>query len=71
MGTQINPNTFGEAVQTVSGMCGNGNNTDMKYLDINGLGIRLFNLEDYKTAMETLKRGEISKAMFQITPNGK
>ena len=67
MGTLINPNTFREAVQTVSGMCGKGNETDMKYLDINGLGIRLFNLQDYKTAMETLKKGEISKAMFQIS----
>ena len=68
MGTLINPNTFGEAVQTVSGMCGGGaENVGRKYLDIDGLGIQLFGLEDYKRAMDTLKRGEISKAMFKIS----
>ena len=68
MGTLINPNTFEEAVQTVSGMCGREDHkTGMKYLDIDGLGIRLFDLQDYKTAMDTLKRGEISKAMFLIS----
>ena len=35
MGTLINPNTFEEAVQTVSGMCGGEENGGgMKYLDI-------------------------------------
>jgi hypothetical protein len=67
MGTLINPNTFEEAVQTVSGMCGQGKEAEMKYLDITGLGIQLFDLKDYKTAMDALKRGEISKAMFQIS----
>ena len=68
MGTLINPNTFEEAVQTVSGMCGRGENgSGMKYLDIDGLGIRMFDLQDYKKAMEALKKGEISKAMFQIS----
>ena len=68
MGTLINPNTFEEAVQTVSGMCGgDGNGTGMKYLDIEALGIQMYDLEDYKSAMEALKKGEISKAMFQIS----
>ena len=68
MGTLINPNTFEEAVQTVSGMCGGEENGGgMKYLDIEGLGIRMFELQDYQLAMEALKKGEISKAMFQIS----
>ena len=71
MGTLINPNTFGEAVETVSGMCGGAQNDkeENNYLDITRLGIKLFDLNEYKTALDTLKRGEISKAMFQITPN--
>ena len=73
MGTLINPNTFEEAVQTVSGMCGGSKNDKLynDYLDVTRLGIKLFDLNEYKEALDTLKRGEISKAMFQITPNGK
>ena len=68
MGTLINPNTFDEAIQIVSGMCGgDGKKSERNYLNIHGLGIKLFDLNDYKLAMETLKGGEISKAMFQIT----
>ena len=59
---------FEEAVQTVSGMCGGEENGGgMKYLDIEGLGIRMFELQEYQLAMEALKKGEISKAMFQIS----
>ena len=73
LGTLIYPNTFEEAVQTVSGMCGGSKNdmTENDYLDIARLGIKLFDLKEYKEALDTLKRGEISKVMFQITPNGK
>ena len=68
MGTLINPNTFKEAVQTVSGMSArNGSTKGMNYLDIEGLGIQLYDLHDYETAMESLRLGNISKAMFQIS----
>ena len=68
MGTLINPNTFKEAVQTVSGMSGrNGSTKGMNYLDIEGLGIQLYALNDYEAAMESLRLGNISKAMFEIS----
>ena len=68
MGTLINPNTFKEAVQTVSGMSGrNGFTKEINYLDIEGLGIQLYALHDYEIAMESLRLGNISKAMFEIS----
>ena len=68
MGTLINPNTFKEAVQTVSGMSGrDGAIQGMNYLDIEGLGIQLYSLKEYEIAMESLKQGNISKAMFEIS----
>ena len=68
MGTLINPNTFKEAVQTVSGMSGrDGTIKGMNYLDIEGLGIKLYALHEYEIAMESLKQGNISKAMFEIS----
>ena len=68
MGTLINPNTFKEAVQTVSGMSGrDGAIKGMNYLDIEALGIQLYALHEYEIAMESLRQGNISKAMFEIS----
>ena len=59
VGSQVNPFTFTKAVSLVNSMAD-------KYLDFDRLGIKLFSLEEYKNAIETLKRGEIAKAMFCV-----
>ncbi|KAF0287757.1 Sorbitol dehydrogenase [Amphibalanus amphitrite] len=37
-----------------------------RYLDLPRLGIKLFKLDQYQEAMDKLKKGEISKAMFAV-----
>ena len=59
MGTMINPHTYGRTVCLVQAM-------GSRYLDIEKLGIEIHTLENYKPAMDKLKRGAISKVMFDI-----
>ncbi len=37
-----------------------------RYLDMEKLGVQIFRLEEYQSALDILKRGSISKAMFNI-----
>ena len=59
MGTMINPHTYRRTVCVVQAM-------GSRYLDMEKLGIEIHTLENYKPAMDKLKRGEISKVMFDI-----
>jgi len=36
------------------------------YLDYDKLGIKMFDLSQYEEALECLKKGEASKAMFKV-----
>lgn len=58
-GMNINPYTFPKAIGLLQAM----NNT---YLNLDKLGIGVYKLSQYKEALETLQRGEISKAMFKM-----
>ncbi|XP_050398435.1 uncharacterized protein LOC126816202 [Patella vulgata] len=59
IGVQINPYCFTKAVTLVSDMAD-------KYLDFKRLGIEVFTLNQYETAISKLKAGQISKAMFCV-----
>ena len=56
----------------MSKRCDNGDNRDnvenmgSRYLDMKKLGSEIHSLKNYKAAMEKLKRGEISKVVFDI-----
>ena len=58
LGSLINPFTFPTALALVRDMD--------SYLDYKKLGIETFQLQDYPTAIESLKNGLISKAIFEI-----
>ena len=58
MASNINPFTFPEAVSTIETMYEAG------YLTTPKLGIKIFGLKDYQSAINQLKEGSISKAMF-------
>ncbi|XP_058800801.1 D-altritol 5-dehydrogenase-like isoform X3 [Phymastichus coffea] len=55
----INPYTFPKAIGLLQAM----NDT---YLSFEKLGIGIYKLSQYKEALDALKRGEISKAMFKM-----
>ncbi|XP_068239023.1 D-altritol 5-dehydrogenase-like [Palaemon carinicauda] len=57
VGSQVNPFTISKAVSLV-------NNMSERYLDFERLGIGFYSLEKYEEAMQMLKTGQISKAMF-------
>lgn len=58
IGVNINPYTFPKALELVRAMSD-------RYLHYDKLGIRVYKLSDYKEALQTLRSGEISKAVFQ------
>ena len=59
MGTQIQPYTYPRSIDLAK-------HFGSRYLNLNKLGIGVYQLKDYEHAMEILKRGEISKVMFKI-----
>ena len=59
MGSLINPFTFPKAVELVKDMA-------EKYLNYDKLGIAVFDLPNYQSALDALSRAEISKAVFQM-----
>ncbi|KAK3932167.1 D-arabitol-phosphate dehydrogenase [Frankliniella fusca] len=59
LGNTMNPYTFNKSIGFVSGM------KDM--LAYEKLGIGTFKLSQYKEAMEQLKKGTISKAVFEVS----
>lgn len=59
MGTMIDPFTYGRSVALAKNM-------GSRYLDLKRLGIQVFPLGEYQPAIEKLKRGEVSKIMFEL-----
>ncbi|XP_025073226.1 LOW QUALITY PROTEIN: D-arabinitol dehydrogenase 1-like [Pogonomyrmex barbatus] len=59
IGVNINPYCFLKGIALVQSM-------SEKYLDYNKLGIKVFSLSQYKEALDTLKKGDISKAVFKL-----
>ena len=59
VGSVINPFTFSKAIQLVKDMEG-------KYLSYEKLGIAVFDLSSYQSALDALETGEISKAVFEM-----
>lgn len=59
IGSLINPFTFPGAIQLVKDMAEN-------YLNYEKLGISVFNLPSYQSALDALSRSEISKAVFEM-----
>jgi hypothetical protein len=55
----INPYTFLKGLALLQSM-------SEKYLDYNKLGIKVFSLSQYKEALDALKKGDISKAVFKL-----
>ena len=62
IGSLINPFTFPTAIKLVEDMADT-------YLDFEKLGIKLYPLQEYSSALSALKEGSVSKAMFIINPN--
>lgn len=60
-GAIINPLTYPRATALAAAM-------GDRYLELGKLGVELFPLERYEEAMEKLKKGAISKAMFAVDP---
>ncbi|XP_015115847.1 D-arabinitol dehydrogenase 1 [Diachasma alloeum] len=58
LGVNINPFTFPKGLSLVQAMSD-------RYLSLDKLGIRVFKLSEYREALEALKAGQISKAMFK------
>ena len=59
MGTMIQPFTYPRSVALAK-------NLGSRYLSCDRLGIEVYRMKDYQSAIERLKRGEISKVMFQL-----
>ncbi|XP_057318671.1 uncharacterized protein LOC130663451 [Microplitis mediator] len=57
-GVMINPFTFTKGLALVQAMASN-------YLDYNKLGIKIYKLSEYKEALDALRKGEVSKAVFK------
>lgn len=58
VGVNINPHTFPRALCLLQAMSD-------RYLDYDKLGIKVYTLSQYKEALEALKRGDVSKAVFK------
>lgn len=58
IGSLTNPHTFPKAIQLVKDM-------GHRYLDYEKLGITVFQLVKYSTALKALSKNEITKAMFE------
>ncbi|CAH1381759.1 hypothetical protein MTP99_005694 [Tenebrio molitor] len=60
LSVKVNPFAFPKAVALVQAL-------SEKYLDYEKLGVKVFELEDFPRAVELLKTGNITKAIFQIS----
>ncbi|XP_054276162.1 uncharacterized protein LOC128995239 [Macrosteles quadrilineatus] len=58
-GVVTNLFSFGNALKLIEAM-------GSRYLDFDTLGIKIYSLVEYKEAIQTLKKGTISKALFQL-----
>lgn len=59
VGVNINPFTFPKGLALLTAMAD-------KYLDYQKLGIQMFTLSQYREALDMLKKGQISKAVFKL-----
>ncbi|CAL7951748.1 unnamed protein product [Xylocopa violacea] len=59
IGVNINPFSFPKGLGLLQAMAD-------KYLSYEKLGIKVFSLSQYREALDALKRGEISKAVFKL-----
>ncbi|XP_076754740.1 sorbitol dehydrogenase [Xylocopa sonorina] len=59
IGVNINPFSFPKGLGLLHAMAD-------KYLNYEKLGIKVFSLSQYREALDALKRGEISKAVFKL-----
>lgn len=59
IGVKINPFSFPKAIGWLKAM-------GARYLDYKKLGIKTYSLSQYQNALEDLKKGTISKALFKI-----
>lgn len=59
-GSFINPFCFGEAVDLLKDLKGKG------LLEVEELGVDIFDLKDYEKALESLKTGKAAKVMFKL-----
>ncbi|KAG5306517.1 ARD1 dehydrogenase, partial [Acromyrmex insinuator] len=59
IGVIVNPYSFCKGLALVQAM-------SEKYLNYNKLGIKVFSLSQYKEALDALKKGDISKAVFKL-----
>lgn len=59
IGTLVNPFTFPKAINMAESL-------GCRYLDHEKLGVKVYKLGEYKKAIDTLKKGGISKAMFKL-----
>ncbi|XP_031827643.1 D-altritol 5-dehydrogenase [Nomia melanderi] len=59
VGVNINPFSFVKGLALLRAMAD-------RYLDYNKLGIRVFSLSEYREALDALRKGDISKAMFKL-----
>lgn len=59
MGVNINPFSFPRGLGLLRAMAD-------RYLNYDKLGIKVFSLLQYREALDSLKKGEISKAMFKL-----
>ena len=59
IGSHINPYTFPKAIQLVKDMA-------EKYLNYDKLGITVFDLPSYQSALDALSKAEISKAVYEM-----
>ena len=58
-GALVNPFTYKRAVALAATMA-------ERYLDMEKLGVQIFRLDEYQSALERLSKGSIAKAMFNI-----
>lgn len=59
VGVNINPHTFPRSLSLLEAMAD-------EYLDYDKLGIKVYALAQYREALEALKKGDISKAVFKL-----
>ena len=59
-GSFVNPFCFGEAVDLLKDLKAQG------LLEVDKIGVQVFDLRDYKEALESLKSGKAAKAMFKL-----
>ncbi|KAJ1520551.1 hypothetical protein ONE63_003668 [Megalurothrips usitatus] len=61
IGVMVNPFSFNKSIGFLEAM-------NEKYLNFDKLGVRLYQLNQFEEAMVELRKGSISKAVFQVSP---